>query len=121
MSATEKPKTETPRFSLMNTGTSQNAPETPVPPSQVVQETPQAAAAPAEPATGPVRVISGAHEQVFPNLAGRSVSSVRASLREVFNISKDAQARVGSQNVGEDYNLRPDDNLEFVRPVGQKG
>jgi hypothetical protein len=68
-----------------------------------------------------VRVVHGANEQYFDNLEGKTVGSVRKSLREVFNIPGDAEALIGGKNVGDDFILEGGQNLEFVKEAGVKG
>jgi len=71
--------------------------------------------------TQKVRVVHGANEQYFDNLEGKTVGSVKKSLREVFNIPGDAQALVASKEVGDDFILDGGMNLEFVKEAGVKG
>lgn len=68
-----------------------------------------------------VRVVHGANEQYFDNLAGKTVGSVRKSLREAFNIPGDASALVSGKTVGDDHILESGTNLEFVKEAGVKG
>lgn len=68
-----------------------------------------------------VRVVNGANEQYFDNLEGKTVGSVRKSLREVFNIAGDASALVGGKDVGDDFILEGGMNLEFIKEAGVKG
>lgn len=68
-----------------------------------------------------VRVISGANEQYFDTLEGKTVGSVRKSLRDVFNIPGDAEARVGDKKVNDDFILEGGAVLEFVKESGVKG
>jgi excisionase family DNA binding protein len=68
-----------------------------------------------------VRVVHGANEQYFDNLNGKTVGSVRKSLREVFNIPGDADALISGQEVGDDFILEGGMNLEFVKEAGVKG
>ncbi len=72
-------------------------------------------------AAGQVHVIHGANSQTFDNLAGSSVSEIRETLTEVFNIPPDAQALVNGDNIGERYTLKPQDTLEFIKQAGVKG
>lgn len=71
--------------------------------------------------TQKVRVVHGANEQYFDNLEGKTVGSVKKSLREVFNIPGDAQALVSNKEVGDDFVLDGGMNLEFVKEAGVKG
>lgn len=68
-----------------------------------------------------IRVVNGANEQYFDNLSGKTVGSVRKSLREVFNIPGDASALVGGKEVGDDFILEGGMNLEFLKEAGVKG
>jgi len=68
-----------------------------------------------------VRVVNGANEQYFDNIAGKNVGSVRKSLREVFNIPGDASALVGGKEVQDDFILEGGQNLEFIKESGVKG
>jgi hypothetical protein len=72
-------------------------------------------------ATQKVRVVHGANQQYFDNLQGKTVGMVRKSLREVFNIAGDAEARIGGKAVGDDFILEAGQNLEFVKEAGVKG
>jgi hypothetical protein len=71
--------------------------------------------------TQKVRVVHGANEQYFDNLEGKTVGSVKKSLREVFNIPGDAQALVANKEVGDDFILDGGMSLEFVKEAGVKG
>lgn len=68
-----------------------------------------------------VRVVNGANEQYFDNLEGKTVGSVRKSLREVFNIPGDAQALIAGKDVGDDFILEGGMSLEFQKEAGVKG
>lgn len=68
-----------------------------------------------------IRVVNGANEQYFDNLNGKTVGSVRKSLREVFNIPGDASALVGGKEVGDDFILEGGQSLEFIKESGVKG
>ena len=72
-------------------------------------------------ATDKVRVIHGSNEQYFDNLLGKTVGSVRKSLREVFNIPGDAHATVDGKQVNDDFVLAAGQNLEFSKELGDKG
>ena len=68
-----------------------------------------------------MRVVHGANEQYFDNLEGKTVGSVRKSLRDVFNIPGDASALIGGKEVGDDFILEGGQNLEFTKEAGIKG
>lgn len=72
-------------------------------------------------ATQKVRVVHGANEQYFDNLEGKTVGSIRKSLREVFNIPGDATALVGGKEVQDDFVLDGGMSLEFFKEAGVKG
>lgn len=68
-----------------------------------------------------VRVVNGANERYFDNLQGKTVGSVRKSLRELFNIPGDALALISGKEVGDDFILEGGMNLEFLKESGVKG
>ena len=68
-----------------------------------------------------IRVVNGANEQYFDSLEGKTVGSVRKSLREVFNIAGDADALIGGKKVGDDFILEGGMSLEFFKEAGVKG
>jgi hypothetical protein len=72
-------------------------------------------------ATSKVRVVHGANEQYFDNLDGKTVGSVRKSLKEVFNIPGDASALVSGKEVEDDFVLDGGMSLEFFKEAGVKG
>lgn len=72
-------------------------------------------------ATEKVRVVHGANEQYFDSLEGKTVGTVKKSLREVFNIPSDAEALISGKQVGDDFILEGGMNLEFVKEAGVKG
>ena len=69
---------------------------------------------------GSVKIIHGANDDIF-NVAGVSVASVRASLRDAFNIPDEAVAFVNGESVPPAYRLQANDTLEFVKQWGRKG
>lgn len=68
-----------------------------------------------------IRVVHGANEQYFDNLEGKTVGQVKKSLREAFNIPSDAEALIGSKQVGDEFILEGGQSLEFVKEAGVKG
>ena len=68
-----------------------------------------------------VRVIHGANERYFDHLSGKTVGSVRKSLRDAFNIPGDASALIDGKQVSDDFILQSGHNLEFVKQAGVKG
>lgn len=96
-------------------------PQTPQPEAQNQQQQGAADADKSSDAGGAVQVIHGANNQTFENLANSTVGDVRDTLAEVFNIPVDAQALVNGENVGNNYRLRANDTLEFIKQAGVKG
>ncbi len=71
---------------------------------------------------GHCRITHGPCDSYLPNLAGKSVASVRRGLATVFSISTEAEAFVGGSVVGPDYRLRAGDSVLFLRRGwGRKG
>ncbi len=70
--------------------------------------------------TSKVRVVHGANHRYF-DLQGKNVGMVRKSLREVFNIPGDAEARVNGKVVNDDFILEGSQMLEFTKDSGCKG
>lgn len=71
--------------------------------------------------TQKVRVVHGVNEGYFDNLEGKTVGSVKKSLREVYNIPGDAEALIEGKVVQDDFILEGGNNLEFVKESGVKG
>lgn len=67
-----------------------------------------------------VRVVHGVNEGYF-DIDGKSVGSIRKSLREVFNIPGDASALIGGKEVGDEFIVEGNMTLEFVKEAGVKG
>ena len=67
-----------------------------------------------------VRVVHGANEQYF-DVVGRSVGSVRKSLRDAMSIPSDAEAIVCGKKLSDDFILDSGQNLEFHKEAGVKG
>jgi len=70
--------------------------------------------------TTTIRVSSGAAAGDFP-VTGRTVSSVKSFLSEVLNISKMSSPIVNGKQVEDNYVIKQGDELEFLKPAGQKG
>jgi hypothetical protein len=68
-----------------------------------------------------IRVVHGANERYFDNIAGKTVGQVAKALREIFNIPKEADALIGGEKVSEDRILEAGEALEFVKERGVKG
>ena len=68
-----------------------------------------------------VQVIHGAHSGSHP-VAEQTVGAVRATFAGPYNIPTDAVARIqGGLQVDDNYVLRPNESLEFVKLEGVKG
>lgn len=68
-----------------------------------------------------IRIICGANAQELDGLAGKRLGEVRSQLTDVLNIPSPVQAIVGGQTVDDDYELREGDQIELVKPAGEKG
>lgn len=70
--------------------------------------------------TTTIRVSSGAASGEFP-VTGYEVSKVKATLKEILNISKMASPIVNGNHVDDNYIIKEGDEVEFLKPAGQKG
>lgn len=70
--------------------------------------------------TGKVSVVYGANDLEM-ELGGHTVADVQASLADVLNLDKNAEAYVNGVQVNGDYQLKAGDRLEFMKEAGQKG
>jgi len=70
--------------------------------------------------TTTIRVSSGAATGEFP-VTGKNVSQVKSFLKEVLNISKMASPIVNGNQVDDNYVIKEGDEVEFLKPAGQKG
>jgi hypothetical protein len=70
--------------------------------------------------TTTVRVSCGASSDFF-NVAGKSVAAVAALLKDAFSISDLTTGLVNGKSVRGEYILKSGDNLEFLKPAGDKG
>jgi hypothetical protein len=70
--------------------------------------------------TGKVSVVYGANDLEM-ELGGHTVADVQASLADVLNLDKNAEAYVNGLQVKGDYQLKAGDRLEFMKEAGQKG
>ena len=93
------------------------------PPAAQDYKTPDVSSILARPvaAQGKVRVVNGANQDYYNNLVGKKVSQVRKSLKNVYNISDQAQAYVNGDAVTEDFILADGQQLEFMKAAGTKG
>ena len=67
-----------------------------------------------------VRVVCGPNEQ-WLDLAGRTIGTVKISLKEVFNINYFSDPLVNGRIADLSDTLSAGDSLEFVFPFGLKG
>jgi len=67
------------------------------------------------------RIVHGANEQFFDNLAGIPIAEIRHALRDAFNIAPEAQAYVDGEAVGDDTLLQGEQCVEFSKAQGRKG
>jgi len=74
----------------------------------------------AQSVTQKIRVVHGVDDGYF-DIEGKTVGSVKKSLREVFNIPGDAEALIEGKSVQDDFILEAGMNLEFVKEAGIKG
>jgi len=69
---------------------------------------------------GTVHIEHGAND-LDVSVAGFKVGKVRNSVKSVLNIGDNAKPYVNGQQVGESYELKAGDQLEFMKESGQKG
>lgn len=67
------------------------------------------------------RIICGANVQELEDVAGKKLGEIKSQLADVLNIPTPVQAIVGGQTVTDDYELREGDQVELVKPAGEKG
>lgn len=67
-----------------------------------------------------VKVVHGTHDGQHP-LANQTVATARATFSVPYNIPTEAAAFVNGEPVDEDYVLRPNESLEFMKAAGVKG
>ena len=67
-----------------------------------------------------VCVVHGANQNYF-SLANMQVSQVRSKLRDVINVSYDAEAYINGKLVQDSYVLKGGEHLEFIKDTGVKG
>ncbi|HBK34253.1 TPA: hypothetical protein DEP34_03725 [Candidatus Uhrbacteria bacterium] len=66
-----------------------------------------------------IRVACGASSGQYP-VAGMTVGNIRQELRDILNIGSEHMPRVNGASVDNDYVLKEEDSLEFVRNAGDK-
>jgi hypothetical protein len=70
--------------------------------------------------TAPTKVIYGVNELDL-DLAGKTVRGIWQALSQVLNIPRDAAVSVNGERAGDDYVVRPGDEIEFQKQAGVKG
>jgi hypothetical protein len=73
-----------------------------------------------EATTAPTKVIYGVNELDL-DLAGKTVRGIWQALSQVLNIPRDAAVSVNGERAGDDYVVRPGDEIEFQKQAGVKG
>ena len=68
----------------------------------------------------PTKVIHGVNELDL-DLAGKTVRGIWQVLEQVLNIPRDAAVSVNGERAGDDYVVRPGDEIEFQKQAGVKG
>ncbi len=70
--------------------------------------------------TEKVCVVHGANQNYF-NLANMEITQVRNKLRDIINVSYDAEAYINGKLVEDSYVLKGGEHLEFIKDTGVKG
>lgn len=73
-----------------------------------------------EATTEATKVIYGVNELDL-DLAGKTVRGIWQALSQVLNIPRDAAVSVNGERAGDDYVVRPGDEIEFQKQAGVKG
>ncbi len=73
-----------------------------------------------EATTPATKVIYGVNELDL-DLAGKSIRGIWKALEQVLNIPRDAAVSVNGERAGDDYVVRPGDEIEFQKQAGVKG
>ena len=69
-----------------------------------------------------VTILSGANELKSAAYENRSIEDVRRELRTPLNIAEGAETHLNGQRISDPATvLRPGDELEFLKPGGEKG
>jgi len=70
--------------------------------------------------TTTIHVSCGASSGEFP-VVGRNIFEISEFLREALNVSRMSVALVNGAEVNDDYIVKSGDNVEYLKPAGQKG
>lgn len=85
-------------------------------------ELPQTPDVPSNQGTISITALNGACDVSLSDLlAGVTVAEVREAVRETLNIRADTEAYVNGKLVTEEYVLQDQEQIEFMKPSGQKG
>lgn len=68
-----------------------------------------------------IRVICGANSQELEGVAGKTLGEIKSQLADVLNIPSPVQAMLGGQSINDDRVLEEGDQVELVKPAGEKG
>ena len=68
-----------------------------------------------------IRFTCGANVQELDGVAGKRLGEVCDQLADVLNVPTPVQVIVGGETVNLDYILREEDQVELVKPAGEKG
>lgn len=67
-----------------------------------------------------VSVKYGVVNQPMP-MAGKTIAEVRSAVKGTWKVPDEAEAFKGKTKLDENYIIQPNDKIEFVRRLGEKG
>lgn len=68
-----------------------------------------------------ITVVSGANENSYETLSGKTVGQVRSMLAQLLNIDPQATASVNGVSVTESHTVEDGDEVVFAKKAGEKG
>lgn len=68
-----------------------------------------------------ITVVSGANENSYETLSGKTVGQVRSMLAQLLNIDPQATASVNGVGVTESHTVMDGDEVVFAKKAGEKG
>ena len=68
-----------------------------------------------------ITVVSGANENSYETLSGKTVGQVRSLLSQLLNIDPESKASVNGTDVGESHIVQDGDEVVFSKKSGEKG
>lgn len=68
-----------------------------------------------------ITVVSGANENSYETLSGKTVAQVRSLLSQLLNIDPESKASVNGTDVGESHIVQDGDEVVFSKKSGEKG